>query len=243
MIRGVSGRKECSLVLINMQAVKCLAFAISAVCASSAIPAYLQAGIEKFESDGGLDLARPQLLISLVATGHAGKNIHQHRLQLHGAVFSGDQQNVHSGKGQVIQPLNNLFQLIEDSHKAILAHAKNPVPIRSRILPLLGALGQIKSASETCLEISKHPNPAVASFFTEMHAVLSRALRLQDFIRLSLGQVAEQEIVDSLDCEDNRDFIDAVSRIVKQGYDILTPVDAAALAGSFSRVEFDRIWL
>jgi hypothetical protein len=158
--------------------------AILGVCVYSAdpdvteIPEYLQRGIEKFEQDAGtLHVPQSELLIALVMTGHAGENIHSHRMQLHRQAFpSGPDMIIKISKSLVISSMGTIFDAIQDSHRKILAQTQIMIPSPTILMGIAQAITQIKVAAVVCERLALHPNASVGDFYKEMAAVLNRAI-------------------------------------------------------------------
>ena len=235
----------------QMRSLICTVFiAVSATSSVSdtdpAIPGYLRSGISKFMSDAGVHhIPQAELMTSLALTGHAGKNLHQHRVQLHSAPLPGTAKAVFLAKRLIITPLDPIFEGVEKAHKAILYQAQNPMPSMEILTQLAFAMTNLSVASKVCERLASFPNPDVAGFYSEMAAVLKRALGLRKYL-LQFPPVFTESSVDSLlvpNEEGNRVIEHAVYSL-SQGYTRLISMgaDTTTLASAFARTEFDRIW-
>jgi hypothetical protein len=219
---------------------------ISAILASvaivsgttSGIPTYLQIGFDKFRSDANtLFVPQSELLSALVATGHVGKNIHTHQMNLHKLALRGPTARIQRAKGQVIAPLSQVFQTIEEAHKSVLAQVQNPMPTK-RIANSLGeSLNDIVVLQTLCERVAGHPSPSVSSFFRELSAVLQRATGLKTYLA-SLGPLVSPAELSDFETPkaDAMEKIDIYVLNILAGYTALIELGASEtqLASSFS---------
>jgi hypothetical protein len=224
-----------------------LYLAILAACANASapdvtgIPTYLQTGIEKFRQDAGtLHVPQSELLIALVLTGHAGENIHSHRMQLHRQAFpSGPDMIIKISKTLVISSMGTIFDAIQDSHRKILAQTRMLMPTPNILMGIAQAITQIKVAAVVCERLAMHPNPAIGDFYKEMAAVLNRAIGLKTYLA-QFGY--DNEMIDNLEvlnAAGNAEVDKAVGGAM-DGYTRLASI--GSLDGTFVRTEFSHIW-
>lgn len=211
------------------------------------VPEYLKVGITKLISDAG-DLYGPQseLMIALAATGHVGKNLHTHRMQMHTTAMRGPVANVHAAKGKVVRSLEEVFKSVEKAHQKILAQIQNPFPSSEILDGLAEASRRIVVSINVLDQLSSHRNPVVAGFYREMSAVLRRALGLKVYLISVLPLLFTEEGFTAVN-KLKRDELKANTKLastVSDGYTSLILLGAtdAVLTQTFARVEFDHVW-
>jgi hypothetical protein len=215
--------------------------------AASSIPEYLSTGIAKLTADAGKMYApQAELMIALVATGHVGKNLHAHRMQLMQSKIAGNPAAVHNAKRKAIMPLAEVFQSVENAHKNILRQIQNPYPSEMIIDGLAEAMLLIKSSCDVLERLSRNPNAVVSGFYMELSEVLERALGLKEYLKAVLPILFDDEsiaavvVVKPEQAEKNTHTVNTVNA----GYSELIANGAtnALLSRAFARVEFDRVW-
>ena len=230
--------------MLRISAVLALAVAVSG--SASDIPSYLQIGFDKFRSDAGTHfLPQSELLSALVATGHVGKNIHTHQVNLHKLVVRGTEAQIKRAKGEIIVPLTQVFKAIEAAHKSVLTQVQNPMPT-PQIARMLGeSLNDIVVMQILCERVAAHSSPSVSSFFRELSAVLQRATGLKTYLASLTPLVSPAELSDfETPKADAMRKIDTYVQHILAGYTALNELGTseARLASTFARVEFDHIW-